>query len=689
MSKFKLNKQQYEAITYITGPCLVLAGAGSGKTRVITEKIVHLIKNCQYTPYNICALTFTNKAAKEMKERISCEFPPNQIFGLRVSTFHSLCLDILREEYQHIGLKKQFIIFDDYDQFALMKEILLEISPNLDKTKLAEESKNYLKRISNCKNELISPSDIQYLNIADKVEFSNIYDKYNTTLQIYNAIDFDDIILKTTNLFKTNNIILSKWQKRIKYLLVDEYQDTNLAQYELIKLIIKQHENFTVVGDDDQSIYSWRGARPENIQILSHDFSNLKVIMLEQNYRSKGRILKCANALISNNNHLYLKKLYSELNYGDYIHVLIGKNPNDEANKVIVNILATKIEKNAKNKDFAILYRSNYQSREIEEHLQRAHVPYRVIGGSSFFALPEIKDIMNYLRLIAFDDNAAFLQIINIPARGIGSKTLEHFTEYAQTIKSDYLPATTSYEIFSHLSNKEADKLYNFGNMIYTLRNELSGDNYLDKIFQIPDIIGYTDWVTNHSNSEKASAKILQNINSLLEWLKNSLEGNSKNSDEKLTFEKAIDKLSIREMLDRNEQDYELDEITLMTLHASKGLEFNYVYLIGMEEGILPHSKAIADDEKFIHEERRLAYVGITRAREQLTLSYCKNRNTKDIKTNTLSHLNIKPSRFIAELPQEDLLIEGEKNEKQKIADEIKKESIIKSLDELFNSKIN
>ena len=687
MATFQLNEQQLEAIRYISGPCLVIAGAGSGKTRVITEKIVHLIKNCSYDASNICAVTFTNKAAKEMKERISQELSQKDLIGLRVSTFHALCLEILREEYVFAKLNKQFTILDNHDQVSIMKDILLELDPSLTSDLLSEESVSALSAISKFKNDLVSPDDVYDLEIKNKEYLYKIYSKYNKLLELSTAIDFDDIILKATTLFKNNDQILKKWRNRIKYLLVDEYQDTNQAQYEFVKCLVKEHEHFTFVGDDDQSIYSWRGARVENINILSVDFPSLKVIMLEQNYRSRGRILKCANKLIENNEHKFLKKLYSQHEVGDFIRVLIGKNPSDEASKVVVDLMASKLEKRAKYEDFAILYRSNYQSREIEEQLLRARIPYKLIGGTSFFGQPEIRDMMNYLRVLAYDDDlSAFLQIINLPPRGIGPKTLEAFTDYANKNGLSYLPATLDNRIFTSLSINDSKKFSEFGTIIKTIRTSLEGDNALDYIDTIPDVVGYNIWLKDHIASEKAVAKIQNNISILLGWLKRTMQGDSKIGDPQRTFNEAMDKLSLREMLDRDEQDYELDQVTLMTLHSSKGLEFKYVYLIGMEEGILPHNKSIEENNDQVDEERRLAYVGITRAKVQLTLSYSKTRSVRDPSTHKIVNQNTKPSRFLEELPQEDLAIDGVKNEAKELQDAKDKESIIQSLDALFKS---
>lgn len=646
----ELNSKQLEAVHYISGPCLVIAGAGSGKTRVITEKIVYLISKCGYDARNICAVTFTNKAAKEMKERISSVLCGDQIKGLKVSTFHSLGLEILKNEFIGAKLKANFTLFDEYDQQSVLKEILSQLhEESLDKDDLKLKLKELMNAISSFKNELLSPEDVLKTNDAEKVMTGLIYQEYQRSLNSYNAVDFDDLIYLPTLLFMNNNEVLNKWQRKIRYLLVDEYQDTNSSQYTFIRLLVKEHEHFTVVGDDDQSIYSWRGARPQNIAMLRQDFSNLKVIMLEQNYRSKGRILKCANTLIANNPHEYVKKLYSELDFGEKIRVLEIENSAQEGKKIVTELMAHHFIHRTHYHDYAILYRSNYQSREIEKSLQESNVPYRVVGGTSFFAQAEIKDFMCYLRVLAFDDDSkAFLRIINVPRRDIGAASIEHLDNFARIKNLSLLNACMDMNIFSYLKKREADNFFNFGQMILSLKNKLYGNNWRECLKKLPEALGYDQWLYNDSSSEKSAEIRLENVRTLLSWVQQTMEGNAQELMDPMDFPTAISKLALRELLDRNEQDYELDEVQLMTLHSSKGLEFPYVYLIGMEEGILPHKTSIELDD--VAEERRLAYVGITRAKKELTCTLCLERKTRE-----QDKLHPEPSRFLKELPQEDL----------------------------------
>ena len=595
----QLNQQQLESVHYIGGPCLVLAGAGSGKTRVITEKIIHLITDCGYSPYNIFAVTFTNKAAREMKDRIASSLSGERIKGLHVSTFHSLGLDILRQEYQQAGLKQNFTLFDEYDQLTILKDIVQKVQENIcDKDALKETCMYWQNKISSFKNELLSCDDID--------------------------------------------------TERVKYLLVDEYQDTNASQYELIKLLVHLRQKFTVVGDDDQSIYSWRGARPQNITLLRQDFPELKVIMLEQNYRSCGRILKCANKLIASNSHEFTKNLHSEMEYGKPINVVEIKDANDEGRQVVTEILAHNCENKSKFSDYAILYRSNYQSREIQKSLRESNIPFRVVGGTSFFAQSEIKDFMSYLRVIANDDDdKAFLRIINIPKREIGPVSLSKLDKFAQKHYISLFESCNHAKLAEEIGSKPAAIFRNFYDEIQEIRHNLNSINWEDHLKKLSETIGYTEWLYSDSGNEKSAEIRIDNVHTLLEWCARAMTDDDEFIGER-SINDAINKLCVRELLDRNEQDYELDEVQLMTLHSSKGLEFPYVILIGMEEGILPHEQSIADDN--IEEERRLAYVGITRARKELILMYCKNRRSRNRATTS-----VEPSRFLFELPEEDL----------------------------------
>ena len=459
----KLNPQQQQAVEYVSGPCLVLAGAGSGKTRVIINKIAHLIGKCGYLPKQIAAVTFTNKAAREMKERVAHSIGKESSKGLIVSTFHTLGFDIIKREYKHLGFKANMTLFDEYDQMALLKELTAD---------LLQEDKELLRtlinRISNWKNDLCSPQQAMAL-ARDKQEqtFAHCYDRYNKQLRAYNALDFDDLIMLPTLLFKQNAEVRSKWQEKIRYLLVDEYQDTNTSQYELIKLLVGDRARFTVVGDDDQSIYSWRGARPQNMVRLRDDFPVLRVIKLEQNYRSSQRILHCANILIDNNDHVFDKKLFSNLGEGEKLQIIEAKNEEHEAERVVGELIAHRFIAKTHYRDYAILYRGNHQSRLLEKILMQNRIPYKISGGTSFFSRAEIKDMMAYLRLVVNqDDDAAFLRIVNTPKREIGTATLEKLGSLAQEKHVSLFEAIFDFELIQRVTPKAYDALQKFARWI-------------------------------------------------------------------------------------------------------------------------------------------------------------------------------------------------------------------------------
>ena len=418
----KLNPQQDAAVNYISGPCLVLAGAGSGKTRVITNKIAYLVRQCDVPARYIAAVTFTNKAAREMKERVAQTLGKPEARGLKVSTFHTLGLSIIKSETKALNIKSGFSLFDDKDTMALLKD-LTEDTLDGDKEQLSLLQ----SCISNWKNDLLTPEILlKNASSSGEQEFAQVYQRYQQHLQAYNALDFDDLILLPTLLLKSNAQVRQKWQNKIRYMLVDEYQDTNTSQYELVRLLVGERARFTVVGDDDQSIYSWRGAKPQNLVLLKEHFPNLKVIMLEQNYRSSGRILHCANILIQNNPHDFEKRLFSELGYGESLRVIQCKNEEHEVERVVAELMAHKFMNGTSYKDYAILYRGNHQSRPFEKALMLNRIPYKISGGMSFFGRAEIKDIMAYLRLLVNqDDDTALLRIINTPSRGIGRASLE------------------------------------------------------------------------------------------------------------------------------------------------------------------------------------------------------------------------------------------------------------------------
>lgn len=637
----RLNSGQQQAVEYVSGPCLVLAGAGSGKTRVITNKIAYLIRQCGYQAKHIAAVTFTNKAAREMKERVTQTLGKKEARGLLVSTFHTLGLEIIKREYAALGIKSNFSLFDDQDQMALLKE-LTDQWIKQDKAILLQ----LINKISIWKNSLLSPEQAakQASTQQDKL-FVHCYALYQQQLKAYNALDFDDLILLPTLLLKSNEEIRERWQNRLRYLLVDEYQDTNTSQYELIKLLVGNRARFTVVGDDDQSIYSWRGARPQNLILLNNDFPELKVIKLEQNYRSSGCILKAANILIANNPHIFEKRLFSELGYGEPLKVLTTDNEEHEAERVVGELIAHRFINKTAYKDYAILYRGNHQSRLFEKVLMQNRIPYKISGGMSFFSRAEIKDLMAYLRILTNpDDDSAFLRIINTPKREIGPVTLQKLGEWANLRSISLYRACFDMGLSQHLTGKGLDSLQGFMQWLDGIANNVEREPIV-AIKSLIHGIDYESWLYETSPSAKAAEMRLRNVNQLFNWMTEMLEGSE--YDEPMTLSQVVSRFTLRDMLERGEDDDELDQVQLMTLHASKGLEFPIVYLVGMEEGLLPHQSSI--DEDNIEEERRLAYVGITRARKELIFSLCKERRQFG------ELIKPEPSRFLLELPQDDL----------------------------------
>ena len=638
----KLNPGQDAAVKMISGPCLVLAGAGSGKTRVITNKIAYLIQHCDYLAKNIVAVTFTNKAAREMKERVSETLGRKESRGLMVSTFHSLGLEIIKREVKTLGMKAGFTLFDDQDTLALLKE--------LTEKQLKEDNdllKALVTQISNWKNALILPAQaIKQAQGERDVIFAHCYDLYQRQLKAYNALDFDDLIVLPTLLLKFKEEVRLRWQKKIRYLLVDEYQDTNTSQYELIKSLVGERARFTVVGDDDQSIYSWRGARPENLVLLQRDFPQLKVVKLEQNYRSSQRVLKAANTLIANNPHEFDKRLFSELAYGEPIKVLFAKNEQHEAERVVMELSGHKFMNGARFKDYAVLYRGNHQSRLLEKIMMENRIPYKISGGTSFFARSEVKDIMAYLKLLVnHDDENAFIRVVNKPPRGIGAVSREKLGNYANLRHISMFAASFEIGLEQTLNGKGLQTLQAFTRWLIKLSDRLKTEDDVDVVRDLIRDIGYEDWLYENSPSPKAAEMQMKNVSTLFKWVTEMLKGDD--LDEEMTLEQVVARLTLRDMLSRNESEEELDQVQLMTLHASKGLEFPYVYMIGMEEGLLPHQVSI--DEDNVEEERRLAYVGITRAQKELTFTLAKERSQYG------ETIKPTPSRFLNELPQEDV----------------------------------
>ena len=645
----KLNPRQNEAVKYVAGPCLVLAGAGSGKTRVITNKIAYLVQQCDYKARNIAALTFTNKAAREMKERVGQTLGKQEAKGLMVSTFHTLGLNIIRREYKALGLKASFSLFDDQDQMALLKE-LTEKQIDGDKDLL----KQLLSTISNWKNDMLSPAEAKARASSERDQmFAYCYEMYQRQMKAYNALDFDDLILMPVLLLRDNQEVRQRWQNKIRYLLVDEYQDTNTSQYIFVKLLVGERARFTVVGDDDQSIYSWRGAQPENLVQLNKDFPTLRVIKLEQNYRSTSRILRTANILIANNPHVFEKTLFSEIPDGEMLKVITAKNEEHEAEKVVGELIAHRFLNNTQYKDYSILYRGNHQSRLFEKALMQNRIPYKISGGTSFFSRAEIKDIMAYLRLLTnLDDDNAFLRIVNTPRREIGPVTLEKLGTYANMRGKSLFAASFELGLEQHLSGRGLESLQRFTRWVVELSDNAERGDTVAAVRQLVRDINYEDWLYETSASPKAAEMRMKNVSDLYSWITADLEGDNYDQEEK-TLKEVVQRLTLRDMMERGEDDDDADQVQLMTLHASKGLEFPYVYLVGTEEGILPHQTSV--DEDNVEEERRLAYVGITRAQKELTFTLCKERRQFG------ELIKPEPSRFLFELPQDDLEWEADK----------------------------
>ncbi len=634
-----LNPQQREAIRYLDGPLLVLAGAGSGKTRVITQKIAFLIQECHIQPAHIAAITFTNKAAREMQERIGKLLPGRPLKGLTVSTFHALGARILRQEATHCGLKPSFSILDSSDTNAIVVELL----NNADKAHVRAVQ----SRISMWKNNLVGAD--QALEIAiDALDLAaaQLYAEYQRTLHAYQAVDFDDLIRLPALLFESEPEVLSRWQDRLRHLLVDEYQDTNRCQYRMLKLLAGPRAAFTAVGDDDQSIYAWRGADVENLNALQVDFPRLKVIKLEQNYRSTTRILKAANSLIGNNPKLFEKRLWSDRGHGDAIQGHACRDDGHEAELVVMKLLAHKFEQRGAFSNYAILYRGNHQARIFEQQLRSNNVPYVLSGGQSFFDRAEIKDLLAYLRLISNgDDDPAFIRAITTPKRGIGSSTLEVLGRYAGQRHISLFAAAFEAGAASHLNPRQLSAVEEFCAFINRMAERAPREAAGLLLEDLLRAIGYEAWLFESCDAREAESK-WSNVRDFVAWLSRKGEADQKNLLE------LTQTVALISMLEKDDAD--LDAVQLATLHAAKGLEFKHVFLVGIEEGLLPHRDAEAEGR--IEEERRLMYVGITRAEHSLHLSWCERRKQgKEWRT-------CEPSRFIAEMG-DDLKLSGGKHE--------------------------
>lgn len=628
-----LNTQQQAAVTHLGTPLLVLAGAGSGKTSVITQKIAWLIRNASYDARQIAAITFTNKAAREMKERVMQLLSKEESKGLTVSTFHTLGLNILKSEVSKLGYKSGFSILDAQDSSTILKELALKDD--------IEEIEDVRWQVSRWKNDFINPEQaLQQAQNEPDLRAARLYEKYQRQLRAYNAVDFDDLIVMPVQLFEQFPDVLETWQHRLRYLLIDEYQDTNACQYKLIRQLAGVNGALTAVGDDDQSIYAWRGAKPENLAQLQKDYPMLKVVKLEQNYRSTQRILESANQLIANNPHLFEKNLWSTLGEGDPILIMPCRTAQHEAEKVVAEIIKRQFRERIAAEDFAILYRSNHQSRLFEKLLRENNIPYRLTGGTSFFERAEVKDILAYLRLISNqNDDSAFLRVVNTPRREIGATTLEKLGEYAQERDTSLFNAAQEMGFAERISAKARQRLTTFLhwlNEMMRLNNETEPDALVKRI--VFDI-HYEDWMLQNSSSPKMAERRMANVWEIVDWVK-TLYNDGLGKE---TLSEIVAHMSLIDMLERNSEEEDQNAVTLMTLHAAKGLEFPYVFLVGAEEDLLPHMNS--QDEAGIQEERRLTYVGITRAKRHLTISYAKTRSRYG-EASTCD-----PSRFLDELP--------------------------------------
>ncbi len=633
-----LNKEQKEAVLTVDGPLLLLAGAGSGKTRVLTHRIAYMIDEIGINPWHILAITFTNKAASEMRERVDniVGFGADQVW---VATFHSTCVKILRRHIDRLGFSNDFTIYDTDDQKSVIKDICKRFQ--IDTKQLKERT--IMSAISSAKDELISPLEYELNAFGDfnKKKIASVYKEYQAVLKRCNALDFDDLIVKTVELFKSCPEVLYNYQERFKYIMVDEYQDTNTAQFELIRLLADRHHNLCVVGDDDQSIYKFRGANIRNILDYEKVYPEAKVIKLEQNYRSTGNILNAANHVIKNNKGRKAKSLWTEKEAGARVHYRQFDNGYEEA-EFVSDDIAKKVSKGEWGYgDFAVLYRTNAQSRILEERLVMDGLPYNIVGGVNFYARQEIKDILAYLKTIDNGrDDLAVKRIINVPKRGIGNATLDKVQEYADMRNISFYDALREYDQIVSLG-RSAAKLEPFVTMMQTFRSKAQYYGIQDMIQDVLEVVDYKGYLNSLNEEEEKTQDRLQNIDEFI--------------SKAAVYEQTHDEISLTDFLaeialvsDVDSMDDKKERICLMTIHSAKGLEFEHVYMVGMEDGLFPsYMTIVSDDPSDMEEERRLAYVGITRAMEDLTLTYAKSRMIRgETQYNPIS-------RFVREIPPE------------------------------------
>ncbi|MFC4819043.1 UvrD-helicase domain-containing protein [Dokdonella ginsengisoli] len=626
-----MNPQQRAAVEYCDGPLLVLAGAGSGKTRVITEKIAYLIRRRNLSASKIAAITFTNKAAREMRERVGRLVSGSAAEGLTVCTFHALGLKFLQLEHARANLRRGFSVLDADDTQSIVKEL----APKNAKPDVLFALQSLLSR---AKNEGLTPDEAAARAASPRErEAAEIYAAYQRRLAAFNAVDFDDLIRLPLGVLETDAEARTAWRERLRYLLVDEYQDTNSAQYRLVKTLAGERGLFTAVGDDDQSIYAWRGANPENLAELAKDYPQLKVVKLEQNYRCGRRILRAANAVIAHNAHVFEKKLWSQEAEGPPIRVLECRDDEHEAECVAGSIAHLAEKHKAPWHEFAVLYRGNHQSRALEKALRMARVPYHVTGGTAFLDRAEVKDLLAYLRLINNpDDDAAFLRVVNLPRRDIGATTLEKLGELAGARHVSLLRAAQSDAVLGQLAARSASSLVGFAGLIGELAARAERMAAADLVEELIRRVGYAEHVAAQIKEPALRERRLENLKELAEWFRAMQKDGA-----------AGDLAAQLALLSHGDRDDPGNAARLMTLHSAKGLEFRFVFLVGLEDGTLPHEGSLAEGR--VEEERRLMYVGITRAKEQLSMSYAKRkRRFGEILAN-------EPSRFLKELPGEDL----------------------------------
>lgn len=635
-----MNDRQKEAVIQTTGPVLIMAGAGSGKTRVLTHRIAYLVENMNVNPWNILAITFTNKAAKEMKERVGRLLDEKEANEVWVSTFHSLALRILRRDIERLGYDRNFTIADPSAQRTLVKHILTDL--NIDSKKF--DPKAVLGAISNAKNELIEVKEYKSKAYSQFEKIvADVYEQYQHRLRLSETVDFDDLIMLTIKLLKQEPEILNRYQNKFQYIHVDEYQDTNNAQYTIVNMLAAGYRNLCVVGDADQSIYGWRGANMNNILNFEKDYSDAKTIMLEQNYRSTSTILNAANAVIDNNSVRRPKKLWTQNDNGSAITYYRGNSESEEALYIVSKIKEATKEKNASYDDFAILYRTNAQSRSIEDKLVKANIPYTIIGGNKFYDRKEIKDILAYLTLVTNPaDSMSFERIINEPKRGIGQTSLDKLRDFATFNNMSMLQAAKNVDLNNELTSRAKKNFADFAQLISDFVKQREFLNITDMTNQILDKTGYRQFLVAQKNLESESR--LENLEEFLSVTKQFDSRYEPENEDSDVFVDFLADLALVSDLDNLEENSA--QVTLMTLHAAKGLEFKNVFLIGMEEGIFPLSRALSEENE-LEEERRLAYVGITRAMEKL---YITNAYSRLLYGRTQSN---QASRFIKEIPDE------------------------------------